>query len=295
MRRIRLGVERLADGSWLIGEDHLDQAEAYARCQRRDRPVNLTVLSRTPIEELATLDAPSWLDRELAEGPPSAVRDAGYGREVRAALTTRRQWLIEQGLASSESGRFRLRPNAYAQLRQRELERIGEALSGELGKPFSPARNGGRIEGVIARRVDLESGSHALVERPQDFTLVPWREIFERNIGMEASGIMRQRHRLADRAQPYRADDLVITASAGGLAPWRPRRCGEALQIFYRPTVTCPAVAARDAQRPFETAQTKFALSFGRGEDGFGRKRPVQRAVAMQDGQAFGDTQQPFP
>jgi len=190
MRRMRLGVERLPDGSWAIGEDHLDQAEAHARRQQRDRPVTLTLLSRSPAEELATTDAPTWLDRELAEGR-SAPRDVGYGREARSALAVRRQWLVEQGLADVEAGRFRLRPDALAQLRQRELRRVGEALSGELGKPFSPAREGERIEGVIARRVDLESGSYVVVERSRDFTLVPWRDVLERNIGKAASGIVR--------------------------------------------------------------------------------------------------------
>jgi hypothetical protein len=44
---------------------------------------------------------------------------------------------------------------------------------------------------VIARRVDLESGPHALVERSRDFTLVPRRNVLERNLGKTASGIMR--------------------------------------------------------------------------------------------------------
>jgi len=62
---------------------------------------------------------------------------------------------------------------------------------GTLGKRFEPARMGEPIEGVIARRVDLESGPQALVERSRDFTLVPWREVLDRNLGKAASGIMR--------------------------------------------------------------------------------------------------------
>jgi hypothetical protein len=34
----------------------------------------------------------------------------------------------------------------------------------QLGKRFEPVRSGDRVEGVIAQRVDLESGSSALVE-----------------------------------------------------------------------------------------------------------------------------------
>lgn len=76
-------------------------------------------------------------------------------------------------------------------LRLRELGRVGERLGRELGKSFAPARMGERVEGAIARRVDLENGSHTLVERSRDFTLVPWRDVLERNIGKTASGIMR--------------------------------------------------------------------------------------------------------
>ena len=191
MRRAGTGPERLADGSWTITDDHLARADAYARAQQRDRPVTLEFLSRSPVDELAGKEAPTWLDRALAEGGHGAVRDVGYGREVRAALAARRQWLIEQQLADDERPGFRYRDGALDTLRQRELQHAGERLGDDIGKRFEPARLGERIEGKIARRVDLESGSFAVVERSRDFTLVPWRDVLERNIGKAASGIMR--------------------------------------------------------------------------------------------------------
>src|SRR3546814_12147152 len=81
-----------------------------------------------------------------------------------------------------------MRSGALESLRQRELATVGERLSGELGKHFEPARIGERVEGVIARRVDLESGPQRLIERSRDFTLVPWRDVLERNVGQTASG-----------------------------------------------------------------------------------------------------------
>ena len=128
---------------------------------------------------------------ELASGASGLVRDVGFGREVRTALAARRQWLIEQQLADQIGQSFRLRQGALENLRLRELEDAGERLAGQLGKRFEPARMGERIEGIIARRVDLEGGPQALVERSRDFTLVPWRDVLERNIGRSASGIMR--------------------------------------------------------------------------------------------------------
>ncbi|WP_434403375.1 relaxase/mobilization nuclease RlxS [Sphingobium sp. DN12] len=191
MRRASAGPERSVDGTWTIPDDHLARAEAYAARQQRGRPVTLSVLSRSPVAELAVKEASTWLDRELVEGGHSAARDVGYGREVRTALAARRQWLIEQQLADVEGTAFRYRGSALDTLHRPELQQVGERLGGDVGKRFEPARIGDRIEGVIARRIDLESGSFAMVERSRDFTLVPWRDVLERNFGKAASGILR--------------------------------------------------------------------------------------------------------
>jgi type IV secretory pathway VirD2 relaxase len=191
MRRAGAAVERRDDGSWAISENHLVEAEAFARRDLRSRPVTISLLSQSPVAELAAVDAPTWLDRELADGNPTAVRDVGFGREARAAMAARRQWLIEQKLGVDEGGVLRLRANALVRLGEREIQRAGVQLARELRKAYVPARPGERIEGVIARRVDLESGSQALVERSREFTLVPWRDVLERSIGKTASGIMR--------------------------------------------------------------------------------------------------------
>lgn len=191
MRRAGAGPERHLDGSWSISHDHLDRAEAFAQRQQRDRPVALSILSSRPVGDLVVIEAPTWLDRELASGTSVTARDAGFGREVRTALASRRQWLVEQQLATGDGQAFRLRNGALESLRQREIREAGQRLSKQLRKRFEPASIGERIQGVVARRVDLESGSYALVERSRDFTLVPWRDMLERNIGKSASGILR--------------------------------------------------------------------------------------------------------
>lgn len=191
MRRASAGPERQPDGSWTIPADHLTRAEGFALRQQRDRPIACVILSPRPVGDLVGLEAPTWLDRELASGASGAVRDAGFGREVRGAVAARRQWLVGQQLADGDGQAFRMRRGSLEALRLRELEDAGKQLGKELAKRFEPTRMGERIEGVIARRVDLESGPHALVERSRDFTLVPWRDVLERNIGKAASGIMR--------------------------------------------------------------------------------------------------------
>jgi type IV secretory pathway VirD2 relaxase len=191
MRRAGASVERHDDGGWAISENHIAEADAFAQRDLRRQPVTIQLLSRSPVTELANADASTWLDRELSDGNPTAVRDVGFGREARAAMAARRQWLIEQNLGVVEAGVLRLRADALTRLSEREIERAGKQLARELGKAYSPARPGDRIEGVIARRVDLESGSQALVERSKDLTLVPWRDVLEQRVGKTAAGIMR--------------------------------------------------------------------------------------------------------
>lgn len=191
MRRAGTGVEREGHGSWRIAPDHLDRAQAFARTQRRDRPVEIQLLSALPLEQLPQADGATWLDRELVGGDPVAARDAGFGREVRAALTARRQWLLDQELAQVENGQLRARADLLAALERRELRRVVATLGHERALPYAEPVPGERIEGRLIRRVDLASGRFALVENSREFTLVPWRPTLERQIGNQVSGIMR--------------------------------------------------------------------------------------------------------
>lgn len=191
MRRAGMAVERMADGSWTIRADHLDQAAAYEARRLRDRPVEIETLSALPIARLERADAATWLDRELNAGNPLPIRDAGFGREVRSALEARRRWLIEQGFADLNGETVRLRANAMMLLQRRELLSAGEGLAEELGKPFAEARTGTAVGGRLTRRVDLASGRFALLEQRQEFTLVPWRPVLEKQMGKTLSAMVR--------------------------------------------------------------------------------------------------------
>lgn len=191
MRRAGAGVAREADGSWTIAVDHADRAAAYEARRHRDQPVEVETLSARPLEQLRDADAATWVDRELASRSPLPIRDAGFGRDVRAAMAVRQQWLVEQQLADVDGDRVRLRSNAIMMLQRRELLREGEALSGVVGKPFVEARVGDQIEGTITRRIDLAGGRFAVVEKSREFTLVPWRPVLENQLGKSSSGIVR--------------------------------------------------------------------------------------------------------
>jgi type IV secretory pathway VirD2 relaxase len=189
MRRAGIGVERGPDGMWKISSDHLDCALRYEQMLARKVPVEVTVLSTLKLERQAHAEGATWLDHELVAGDPTPIREAGFGQETRKALAQRRQWLMDQGLASEKHGSIVYRANLLRILRERELQKVGGQLAGELGMPYAALEPRGRIEGVYRRRVDLASGRFAVIENAREFTLVPWRPVLERNLGQHVSGV----------------------------------------------------------------------------------------------------------
>ncbi|HVL40006.1 MAG TPA: relaxase/mobilization nuclease RlxS, partial [Fimbriimonadaceae bacterium] len=155
IRRVVGGPDRHPDGSWAIGADHLQRAQAYEKRMARDRPVAVAMLSPLPLERLSAFDGATWLDEELTASEPLPLREAGFGREVRTALAARQAWLIGEGLAEERGGDIEYRPDALATLRRRELLRVATAFSSELQLPFAEAQEGSAVAGRLDRRVDL--------------------------------------------------------------------------------------------------------------------------------------------
>lgn len=190
MRRGGDGVERLSDGSWSIAPDHVERAAAFEGRNSRHRPVRVELLSPVPLEQLIAAEGATWLDRELVSTEPESLRDAGFGREVRAALAVRRQWLVDEQLAHEGPDGTVYARGMLATLRRRELLRVAAQMADELGVPYLDAEQGIRIAGRVERRLDLASGRFAVIANSREFTLVPWRRSLERHIGreLEASG-----------------------------------------------------------------------------------------------------------
>ncbi len=192
IRRATGGVERERDGTWIIAPDHLEKVRAYEEQRAQHQPVIAETLSPMTLHRQIVADAPTWLDQQIAGEDRSGPSAYGFGREVRDALVLRRQWLLEQDLATVEGQAIVARAAMLATLRRRELNRVAGQLSGELGLPYAQAVPGERIEGKVVRPVELASGRYTLIEKSREFTLVPWRPVLERAIGKEVSGIMRE-------------------------------------------------------------------------------------------------------
>jgi type IV secretory pathway VirD2 relaxase len=191
MRRVMGSVEREADGTWIIAPDHVERAAAFEAHRAKAAPMIVDTLSALPLDRQVATDGATWLDRELLADRSERLHDAGFGREVREALTQRRQWLIEQGLAQEEQDRTVYRANLLAVLTRRELNRVAGQLSDELRLAYAEARPSERIEGVYRRPVELASGRYALIKKLREFTLVPWRPVLDRHLDQQVSGIIR--------------------------------------------------------------------------------------------------------
>ncbi|HEY5238259.1 MAG TPA: relaxase/mobilization nuclease RlxS [Rhizomicrobium sp.] len=191
LRRSGNIAERDAAGVWTIVPDHLEQIASLEKRQARAAPVIIERLSKWPVARQIEADGATWLDSELTSAAPIPLREAGFGREVSDALAQRRQWLIARELARVDGDNIVYRAGLLKELTRREIVRVGAQLSSELGVPFAETRQGDRVEGIYRRKVELISGSFALIQKSREFTLVPWRPVLERAIGQEVTGIPR--------------------------------------------------------------------------------------------------------
>lgn len=181
-------VSRLSDGTWAVGEDHLDRALQYESRQRARHPVRVAVLSWQRLEDLPQAVGATWLDRQLVAKTREALGPSGMGAEVEAAMRARRQWLIEQGLAREQDGQVRYARDLLRTLEARELRQTTAEIAARTGLEHLDIKAGDSLTGVYRRMLTLNSGRYALIERSHDFTLVPWRPVLERARGQLVTG-----------------------------------------------------------------------------------------------------------
>ena len=181
LRRAGL-VRRESDGSWHIPDDHLSKVEAWQRRRAGRAPLSMTIESRSPLSAQQSAIGATWLDH----APAYEASHVGWGGEVRDALNNRIAFLKEIGLTVPANGK--LSEKQLGKLEQMDLDAAGKEVSHSLGKTYRRAPNAGRIEGVYKQHLDRPSGRFAVIERQNDFTIVPWRKVLERNRGKSVTG-----------------------------------------------------------------------------------------------------------
>jgi len=182
-------VRRFQDGSWEITDDFEERLAARAKRQARF-PGRVATLSFLSLEAQIKADGATWLDRQLLAKEPLALRGDRFGAEVTQALRQRQEHLAEQGLAEWQGASWRYQRNLLQLLRRREFAAAGEGIAKETGLTFVEAQDGERIAGVYTGPVRLASGKFAVIEKPKEFTLVPWRPALERQRGKVVGGVV---------------------------------------------------------------------------------------------------------
>ncbi len=182
-------VERIDADQWRIPEDF--ESRAAAHDAGRNRQANIRILSTFDLEKQIGAEGATWLDRRLVSGEAPDLAPAGFGQQVRDAMDRRREQHIEQGDATrQQNGRVFYRRNLLATLREREVARAGAELATTKPMPFRAASDGETVSGKFTGTLQLSSGKFAIVEKSQEFTLVPWRPVIDRQIGREVAGVV---------------------------------------------------------------------------------------------------------
>ena len=141
-------VERIDADHWRLHEDFENRAAAYDA--RRNRQINIRVLSTFDLERQIEADGATWLDRRLVGRGPADLVAAGFGQEVQQAMDRRRERLIEQGDAIRHAdGRIFYRRNLLATLEQRDVVSTGAALAASRSLPFRATGDGETVQGVL--------------------------------------------------------------------------------------------------------------------------------------------------
>lgn len=153
--------------------------------------VALAVRSDLDLDGQVKASGSTWIDRQLVAREPAPLANAGFGAEVRAAMESRTEHLIAQGLARRQGQQAILSRNLLETLRRRELDALGEKLMTETGAPFRKTASGEYVAGVYRQRLMLASGRFAMIDDGLGFQLVPWSPSLERSLGKHISGVAR--------------------------------------------------------------------------------------------------------
>ena len=126
--------------------------------------IAFAVRSDLSLADQVKAEGATWLDRRLVERMETPLAHAGFGQDVREALSARIDHLAGAGLASRQAQRVTFARDLLATLRQRELDAVGAKLASETGRPYQPKTAGASVAGAYRQRLSLASGRFAMID-----------------------------------------------------------------------------------------------------------------------------------
>ncbi|ARQ02716.1 relaxase/mobilization nuclease domain-containing protein [Pseudorhodoplanes sinuspersici] len=162
----------------------------YEDAQGRSR-VALAVRSDLDLDAQVKASGATWIDRQLVARDPAPLSSSGFGQEVKAAMESRADHLVTQGLARRQGQQVIYSRNLLETLRRQELDSVATKLAADTGMPFRKSASGEFVGGVYRERLMLASGRFAMLDDGLGFTLVPWTPSIEKHLGRHISGVAR--------------------------------------------------------------------------------------------------------
>lgn len=182
-------VERAHDDHWKIPADLPERGLAYDR-KRHGRTPRLETLSSIPLDRQVAHDGATWLDRRLVAGSRSDLAGHGFGADVQVAMDRRKRALVEMDYVVDRGhGRIRFPRDLLQRLERRDIGRVGRALAAEHGRQWQPVKTGETIAGQLVGSTQLASGRFAMIDDGLGFSLVPWSQPLEKQLGRYISGV----------------------------------------------------------------------------------------------------------
>ena len=188
LRRVGI-VERIADGVWKVPPDLLQKAQQHDAQKAVGLVVGLR--SHLPIDQQVRAIGATWLDKLLV-GDSSVLVGQGFGAQVHDAMRDRVDSLVEQGLARKRGDQqIAFAPNLLSTLRDRELEKVGQAMQEKIGLAYRSLHDGKPASGIYRRSLDLVSGRFAVLDDGLGFSLAPWKPVIEHRLGRVMTAVVR--------------------------------------------------------------------------------------------------------
>lgn len=191
-------VTRKGQDAWIVPNDLEAQARNAARQrawtqmeEKGGKGVMVATLHDDPVSRQVEAHGATWLDKNIANRTDLILANQGFGAELSAALRARADRLVERGHATRDQDGLKARPNLIRALTTEEVERVGNNLAKQAGRPFAAVRDGEQFSGTYVRQLQLSSGRYALLDGQKGFALVPWRPSMEKQLGKTVEGIMR--------------------------------------------------------------------------------------------------------
>lgn len=158
---------------------------------RRPHAIHIECLSKKLLQTQIQRQGITWLDQVLFAGKQADIAKAGFGATVHAALEQRKAWLISQGLAKTQAGLFECNPEMLHTLAHLNYARVIEKLSARLKLPHAEPFIGDRIEGTLKGCTTVANTKFGIIERANDFIMVPWKDDHREHLGKTILGRLR--------------------------------------------------------------------------------------------------------